>query len=52
MVIKVRQGHCLVIGLVHVLKILTLSCFFLGLFNVFSASKSEKNDVKLSLTHQ
>jgi hypothetical protein len=32
MVIKVRQGHCLVIGLVHFLKILTLSCFFFGTF--------------------
>jgi len=43
MVIKVRQGPCLVIGLVHIFKILTHSCFFLGdFFNVFPASKSEK----------
>jgi hypothetical protein len=33
-------------------KILTHSCFFETFFYVFSTSESEKNNVKLSLTHQ
>jgi hypothetical protein len=48
MVIKVRQGPCLVIGLVHIFKILTHSCFFGGFFLMFSLPLNLKK-IMLSL---